>query len=345
MTLILIVGTITLVASFLCSLFEAALYAVTPSEIELLKRGGHRGARRLERLRTHVEEPIAAILSVNTIAHTVGAAWCGAMVANLHGDDAMALFAAVFTFLVLALTEIIPKSLGVRFAAKIGPRLAWLLQILTWIAWPIARPTRTAMRYLTGAQGSRGPSEEEVLVFSELAARHGQVRREEHTWVSNALTLDKVRARDVMTPRKVVERMPANLTVEEAIQRTKQWVHSRIPIYEPDDPDEVCGVILRREVFDAAVSDRPGLTLRELARELHTVPMTVKAHQLLRHFLSKRTHLVALIDEYGSFQGIVTLEDVIESLLGEEIVDEHDQIVDLQAHARNNARKSREADD
>jgi len=337
MTLILLVAGTTLAASFFCSLFEAALYAVTPSQVELLKQRRQKGALRLERLRADVEEPIAAILSVNTVAHTVGAAWCGAMVANAYGDEAMGWFAGIFTLLVLVLTEIIPKSLGVRYAPRVAPRLAWPLQFMTWLVWPLARPTRAAMRWLTGGAAPKGPSEEEVLVFARLAERHGRVRGEEHTWVRNALTLDQVRAQDLMTPWDVVESMPASRTVGEAVQQLDQWVHSRLPIRESDDPDSACGVIFRREIVDAAIAGQRDRQLREFGCPLQAVPERMKAHELLRWFLRQRRHLVAVRDEQGRIQGIVTLEDVLESLLGEEIVDEHDQIVDLQAHSRGRA--------
>lgn len=333
MDLILIVAIATLAASFFCSLFEAALYAITPSQIELLKQRRRAGAARLARLRRHVEEPIASILTVNTVAHTVGAAWCGAMVASEFGRGSVAMFAFVFTVAVLVLTEIVPKSLGVRFAAKIGPDLAWPLQIMTWLTWPIARPTRAAMRWLTG-KGEVGPSEEEVLVFAQLSARHGKLRGEEQAWVQNALMLDRVRARDLMTPRRVVEMLPASMTVDEAIARTARWVHSRVPLFDKDDPDRLLGIVYRREIFDSAVAGKGERTLREFAKPLESVPAVMPAHELLRLFLRRRRHLVAVVDEYGSCEGIVTLEDVLESLLGEEIVDEHDEIADMQAHAR-----------
>lgn len=334
MSSILAVALLTLATSFLCSLFEAALYAITPSQVELLKQGRRKGARRLERLREDIEEPIAAILTLNTIAHTVGAAWCGAMVAKLYGEGAVLWFATFFTIAVLVLTEIIPKSLGVRHAPTLAPRLAVPLQLMTWIAWPIARPTRAAMRLLSSGHKQKGPSEEEVLVFAQLASRHGQVRREEGTWVENALNLDRVRAKEIMTPRPVVESLPADMTIAQAMARAGRWVHSRIPLLDPKNSEVFDGMLHRREVFDAGVSGKGEQTLSTLRRELDTVPESMPAHQLLRLFLQRRRHMVAVVDEYGSYQGIVTLEDVLETLLGTEIVDEYDQIVDMQAHAR-----------
>lgn len=334
-TPILLVGALTLLASFFCSLFEAALYAITPSQLELLRKRGTRGANRLARLRADVEEPIAAILTINTVAHTVGAAWLGAMVAEQMGSRAVGIFAAVFTFLVLMLTEIIPKSLGVRFAQRLGPHIAWPLQVMIWSTWPIAKPAKAAMRLLMAKGPARGPTEDEVVVFSSLAAMYGEVRRDEHEWVRNALRLDRFTAGDLRTPRTVVETLPADLIVSEVIAHPERWVHSRVPLIENGDLDQVIGLVYRREVFDAALA-RPAepLRLRDLKHPIQFAPESMPAHRLLDLFIKERKHMVAVVDEYGGFEGVVTLEDVLECLLGAEIVDEHDEFEDMQEIAR-----------
>lgn len=337
-TLLYVVAISTLVASFLCSLFEAALYAITPSQVELIRREGRPGGERLARLREDIEEPIAAILTVNTVAHTVGAAWCGALVAEIYGSAAVGIFAAIFTVLVLAVTEIVPKSIGVRYARSIGPRVAFPIQIMIWLVWPIARPARAIMRRLTGEEESGGPSEEEVLVFSRLAASGGNVRAEEHEWVRNALELDRVRARDVLTPRTVVETRNSEETVGSAAADPVAWKHSRVPITEGTDRDKIVGVVFRREVFDAALAGQTERTMADLMHPVRFVPESLRGHELLRIFIRERRHIVLVADEYGGFEGIVTLEDVIESLLGEEIVDEHDEHADMQELARERAR-------
>lgn len=334
MGLIILIASLTLATSFLCSLFEAALYAVSPSQLELLKRKGVRGANRLARLRLDAEEAIAAILTVNTIAHTVGAAWCGALVAAEYGDDAFGWFAAIFTFLVLALTEIVPKSVGFRFATTMAPRIAWPLQIMTWLAWPIARPARFAMRALTGGEPQHGPSEEEILVFSRMAAKQGRVRNEEHEWIKNALRLDQTTAGSLRTPRPVVNMLPLHLSIREAVDQQMDLAHSRVPIVEEAGSDIVVGMVYRREMLEHVVRGKQDQPLAEILHPIRHVPEAMPGHSLMRVFLRDRKHMVAVVDEYGSFEGIVTLEDVLEALLGEEIVDEHDQVVDMQAHAR-----------
>lgn len=334
MTAILVIATITLAISFLCSLFEAALYAVNPSQIELMRKNQVRGAEKLATLRADVEEPIAAILTVNTIAHTIGSAWCGALVSAEFGSQAFGIFAAVFTFLVLAFTEIVPKSIGFRFATGLAPRIAWPLQWMTWLSYPIARPARFAMRKLTGGESEDGPSEDELVVFARMAAREGKVRREEHQWVRNALLLDQKSAADLRTPRPVVNTLTADLTVSQAVEQQLDQAHSRVPVMEEAGSDSVVGMVYRRELFEHALRNRPNVPITEIMKPIRHVPESMPGHALMRLFLRDRKHMVAVVDEYGSFEGIVTLEDVLEALLGEEIVDEHDIVVDMQAHAR-----------
>ncbi|MEM7517827.1 MAG: hemolysin family protein [Planctomycetota bacterium] len=340
MTLIVVVASLTLLSSFLCSLFEAALYSITPSQIGVLRAKGGAGAERLARMREDVEGPIAAILTVNTIAHTVGAAWCGALVGQHYGSGKVGLFAAIFTVLVLVLTEIIPKSLGVRYATTLGPKIVWPLQIMIWLVWPIVWMATKAMGLLSGG-AKHGPSEDEVVVVSGLAAKGGAMRKEEHRWVENALALDKVTAADLRTPRIVVETLDANQSVLELIEHAERWSHSRVPLTEGGNPDKIIGLVHRREVFDAALAGESAkaLILRDLMRPMKFVPESTKGHELLKFFLEERAHMVAVADEYGGFEGVVTLEDVLESLLGEEIVDEHDQFGDMQELARERSKK------
>ena len=340
LTPILIVAGLTLLASFLCSLFEAALYSLSPAKIQVMVQSGVKGATRLQQLRADVEEPIAAILTVNTIAHTVGSAWCGAMVGEAYGSGAVGIFAAIFTFLVLSVTEIVPKSLGVRFAPQLGTAVVWPIQVMIWSVWPVVKIAKWAMAKLTSAGGHHGPSEDEVVVVSGLAAQTGGVRAEEHLWVQNALRLDQVTAKDLRTPRTVVETLPADLEVGELVQHPDRFTHSRVPLTEGENRDQIVGQVFRREVFDSALAE-PGanLILRDLLRPIRFVPETMPAHELLRLFLRERVHMMAVADEYGGFEGVITLEDVLECMLGREIVDEHDEVADMQKLALERGRE------
>ena len=340
MTTILVVASLTLLASFLCSLFEAALYSITPSQVELLRRRGTKLATRLAALRDDVEEPIAAILTVNTIAHTVGSAWCGAMVGKEFGDASVGVFAAIFTFLVLSVTEIVPKSLGVRFANQLALPIVWPVQLMIWSVYPVVWVSKKAMRLLTGGGGHGGPTEEEVVMSAALAAREGAMRPEEHRWVQNALRLDTVTAGDLRTPRTVVDTLPADLTVGEVADVNEHWVHSRVPLTEGGDVDRLAGFVHRREVLGAALRGERDRTLRELCSPIQFVPEGMPANELLQLFIDQRFHMAAVVDEFGGFEGVVTLEDVLEQLLGTQIVDEHDRHTDLQELARRTGRTS-----
>ncbi len=337
---ILLVAGSTLVASFLCSLFEAVLYSITPSQVEVLKKSGSKGALKLAELRDDIEQPIAAILTVNTIAHTIGSAVCGALVAAEFPEhkNAVAIFAAVFTFLVLGLTEIIPKSMGVRYAKSMGPLVAMPIQWMVWLSYPIARPSKAIMKMLTGGKGHGGPSEEELVQLSELAKSAGGVRAEENRWVRNALSLDKSTAADLRTPRPVVTVLDADATIKDVTEKKEAWVHSRVPVADGGDADKIVGVVYRRDVFSGALHGKAATKLREIMQPLMFVPETMPAHELLAEFISGRKHMLAVADEYGGFEGVVTLEDVVEELLGEEIVDEFDEHEDMQEIAREKVR-------
>lgn len=339
MTAILVVAGTTLALSFLCSLFEAALYSITPAQIEVLKSNQVFGASRLARLRADIDEPIAAILTVDTIAQTAGSAWCGALVGLYYDQYWVGAFAGLFTFLVLFLSQILPKNLGVTFAREIAPWIAWPLQLVVWAAWPIVKVCGGLVGLFRLSPRPHSPTEDEIMMLSRLAVEGGRLRPQELRWVENALSLDEVKASELMTPRTVVYTLPADLPLSEVKHRSEHWIHSRLPLTEDRDPDHIVGMVLRREVFDALVKGKPNQKLRDLMHPIDFVPDTMRGHQLLDLFIIKKKHMVAVVDEYGGFEGVVTLEDVLECLLGSEIVDEYDRHADMQQLARQRAER------
>lgn len=338
MTAILVVAGVALVGSFVCSLLEAALYSLSPSQIESLRSQGAANMDRLAALRSRIDEPIAAILTVNTITHTVGSAVCGALVGAYYGEYWVGVFAGVFTLAILFVTEIFPKSVGVRYAPDLAPYIVWPIQGMIWAVWPLVQLCRWMMAAVaSGGDHDRAPTEHEIIVSSRLAAQRGEIRPQEVRWLENALRLDQIKAEDLMTPRTVVYRLPADLPLSQVQHRSQHWVHSRLPVTDDDDPDHVLGVVYRREVFDAIVLQKPARTLRDLMHKIDFVPASTRGHQLLDKFIVEKKHMVAVVDEYGAFLGVVTLEDVLECLLGSEIVDEHDRYADMQQVAREKA--------
>lgn len=338
MTWILVTASLTLLISFLCSVLEATLYSVTPAQLDVMQREKVLGARRFARYRERVEEPIAAILTVNTVANTFGSSLCGALVGDHFGSTAIGVFAAAFTLVVLVFSEILPKSIGVRYAPALVPFLAGPLQFLIWVSWPVARPARLLMSRMTGGTTIPGPSEEEVIALSQLAWRSGKLTAGELAWIENSLRLDLVSAYDLMTPRTVVQTLATDRRIGDLARETSTLRHSRFPVVADGDPDKVVGFVLRRDVVDAIASGQPSRTIGEITRTLQFVPDTMKGPALLQKLIKDKVHMVAVTDEYGGFEGIVTLEDVLEHLLGEEIVDEHDDHVDMQELARRRAR-------
>ena len=195
------------------------------------------------------------------------------------------------------------------------------------------------MGLMSGKRGHLAPTEEEVMIMSRMAAKEGHLRPQEQRWVENALRLDRVHAADLMTPRTVVQSLPAGTSLRELETFERPWVHSRLPLTEGDDRDKILGLVYRREVFEALVAGKKDLTLSELMRPIDFIPEAMPGHRLLDKFIQEKKHMCAVVDEYGGFEGVVTLEDVLECLIGTEIVDEHDDIVDLQEFARERARR------
>jgi CBS domain containing-hemolysin-like protein len=337
METILIIVAISLTGSFLCSLFEASLYSITPTRTEALRRKGMWGGARLAKLRHGVEEPIAAILTVNTIANTMGAIWAGALVGEIYGHTWVTWFAIAFTISVLFFTEIVPKTIGVVHASTLGPLVAWPIQAMIWLVWPLAKLSVKLTRRLSRGKKPAGPTEDEILVMSDLALQAGKLLPEEQVWIHSALRLDQVTVHELMTPRTVVEWLKADLRLGELRSRT--LLHSRLPLVEGDDLLQVVGLVHRRDIFDALVRGDDDRRLRDFLRPVHFVPETTPANQLLRQFLARREHLAVVVDEHGDIRGLVTLEDVLEHLLGQEIVDEYDQHPDMQEAARRKARR------
>lgn len=321
--------------SFFCSLAEASLYSVPWSRIEHLRKEGKAAGTILYALRHDVDRPIAAILSLNTVANTAGAAVAGAAAAEVFGHDRLALFTAAFTVVILVFSEIAPKSLGVMYSRSMAPMLARPLAFLVVLMTPLIWVLNLLPRFLHRNR-KKGPAltEEDIRAIVSLTRKSGVLKPYEERAISNILSLDLKRAEDIMTPRTVVFSLPAASTVAEARACPEFWRHGRIPVYEGDDPEDVVGIVYRRDVLDALAQDRDGQAMAEIMQPARFVLETLTLDRLLIKFLGSRTHLYVVLDEYGGVSGVVTLEDVLEEILGKEIVDETDVVADMRALAR-----------
>ncbi len=333
MTLFVVSVAVVLLVSAACSLSEAALYSVRMPYIRQLAATGHRSGLILERFKRNMERPITAILIVNTAANTAGAAVAGAQARLIFGEAALFWFSALFTLSVLFFSEIMPKIAGVTYRRPVAKAVSLPLDLAIRALHPLVWLSRQAARMLRADEKEAQASEEEVYQIAALSAEEGSILPVEAELIKNVLRLNEVKARDIMTPRTVVFQLAAELTVGD-VAGSIAVAHSRIPVHAGDDPEKLAGWVLRNDILARLAEGELDVTLSELAKPLRFVPDAAPGHRLLNEFLKRRSHILAVVDEYGGMSGIVTLEDVLESLLGEEIVDETDAIVDLQVEAR-----------
>ncbi|MEJ5242734.1 MAG: hemolysin family protein [Desulfomicrobiaceae bacterium] len=335
--MVTLVITVVLVAgvSALCSLAEAALYAVPWSYIEGLRHQKRSAGEVLYRLRTHIDRPITAILTLNTVANTAGAAVAGAVAGEVLGEQWLWAFSTGFTLLILLLSEVVPKTIGVTHCRATATMLAPLVAGLTVLLRPWIFLVQGVVRWIQGGS-HHGPlaTEEDLVAMIHLSRQAGVIRPYEESSLRNILALDRKTVADIMTPRLVIFSLPVDLTVDEAWRKGAPWPHSRVPVYAGSDPEDIVGLVYRREVLQALAEDKHHMPLVNLVRPVEFVPEGMHLDRLLVRFLESRTHLMVVLDEYGGVSGVVSLEDVLEEILGKEIVDETDQVADMQELAR-----------
>jgi CBS domain containing-hemolysin-like protein len=338
MTLLIVSVLCVLIVSALCSVTEAALYAVRPSYVRSLSESGSSAGRLLDRMKLNMERPISAILIINTVANTAGAALAGAQAEEVLGPKFILWFSAVFTLAVLFLSEIIPKILGVAYSDRIAVVIAMPLAIAVNALFPLVWVIHKLADKVKPAGPVFAAPEEEVGQMARMSAEEGSILPIEAELVQQVLKLNDVTAAEIMTPRSVVRRFPCNTTLrklsEEMAAGRIRWTNARLPVTDAENDDVWNGIVLRRDVLAHLARDEFDRTLGSLAKPLHLVQTTTPGHELLKAFLSKRSHLFGVADEAGAIVGIVTLEDIMESLIGEEIVDEVDIVVDMQELAR-----------
>jgi CBS domain containing-hemolysin-like protein len=325
---------LSICTSFLCSICEAVLYSITSSQVEMLKKSGHSSANILQNLRTDIDEPITALLTLNTIANTVGAAIIGVAAAKLYGDQTIIWFSFAFTLSILFLSEIIPKTLGVTFAFRLAPFLAVPLYWMVVFLKPIVWACRMVTKLLPQSNNEGNYSAEELQTIAALSLKSGEIEADQERVITNILELQSKIVRQVMTPRTVTFSLNEHLTVEEAMKMVAELSsHSRVPVYDTE-PDNVTGIIMRKDVLLAAAEKKSQLTLSKLMHPVHFVPETAPLNRILIDFFDRRQHLFVVVDEYGAMTGIISMEDILEEIVGREIVDESDKTRDMRELAR-----------
>jgi len=332
-TLIISVS-LAIVVSSLCSICEAVLYSLTTSQVEMLKRSDIKAGTILHSLRRDIDEPITAILTLNTIANTVGAAVAGAAAANLFGDNNVYFFSGAFTLAILFLSEIIPKTVGVSFAYRLAPIIAYPLQWMVLTLKPIVMVCRYITRLIPQGKQEGTISAEELQTIAALSRESGHLEEAQEKVISNIIELKQKTIRQIMTPRTVTFSLNEQITVKEAMDQIHVLAsHSRVPIYR-DDPDNVTGMIMRKDVLLSAANQQFDQPLYRLKKDVHFVPESMPLNLVLIDFFEQRQHLFVVVDEYGSVTGVISMEDVLEEIVGEEIIDESDRTKDMRELAR-----------
>jgi len=335
MELLIFYVLLALGVSFLCSVLEAVLLSVTPGFIQQELSAGKKYAKHLSQMKAKVDDPLSAILTLNTIAHTMGAAGAGAQWKAEYGDTGEAIFAGVLTILILILSEIIPKTLGAKFWKSLASPTTSILRVLVWALtvplWILRLLTKLIGGHGSGHQVSRS----ELAAMVEISSKTGEFEDEETNILKNLFLFKETKVRDIMTPRTVVYAMKQNTDVDAFLIEAMQKPFSRIPVYDTDR-DSMTGFVLKRDLMAAKLKDEhKGKTLVDYLRPIKAAISSDSIYDTFKMMTQEDQHLMLVVDEFGGMDGIVTMEDVVETLLGLEIIDEADNNPDMQVLARN----------
>ena len=329
--------------SFLCSVLEAVLLSTPMTFVSMLESEGRTGASLLKKYKQDIDKPISAILTLNTIAHTVGAAGVGAQSQEIWGDEFFALTSAVLTFLILVLSEIIPKTIGASYWRQLAIPAARIIHTLVFISYPIVLLSEFITHFFSSNHQPMTVSREEVSAMVNVGAEEGVLATKENRMIQNLLKLDDIKARDIMTPSSVVEMAEESMTLREFYRHDAYSTYSRIPVYNEENDDFIKGYVLRHTILEKLSEDKFELRLTDIVRPVLTFQENEPVSKIWEKLLAKKEHISVIIDEYGCFRGIVTMEDVIETMLGTEIVDEKDTVTDMQELAREKWQEQQEA--
>ena len=317
----------------LSNISEAALYSLSAGHVEILAKSGRRSGQILKELKADINKPITVILTLNTIANTMGAAIAGAAAAGLFGKQYLGLFSVIFTFTILVFSEIIPKTIGVSYCKELGPWIAHPLMVLVKILYPLVWLSNRLAKLIEKKGQQSYVTAKEIQAIATMSKKSGEISRQEEKIIVNILELKHKTVRKAMTPRTVIFSLSAHLTVGEAATHPDWSFHSRVPVYDKDQGD-IVGVVLRKNVLLMVAEGKTTLTLADLMETPHFVPESVPLPNILLEFIEHRQHLFVVVDEYGGVTGIISMEDIIEEIMGEEIMDESDKTQDMRALAR-----------
>ncbi|ASU23301.1 hemolysin [Vibrio qinghaiensis] len=328
MFLLTVYITVAIGVSFICSVLEAVLLSITPSYLAQLRQSAHPSADKLSKLKANIDRPLASILTLNTIAHTIGAASAGAQAAVVFGSEWLGVFSAVLTLGILVLSEIVPKTIGATYWRQLAPASAVVLRWMVWALTPFVWFSEQITKRL--ARHHEAPKmRDELSAMAMLANESGEFADGESKMLNNLLAIQHVPATQVMTPRPVLFRASAQLTIDEFLVQHRDTPFSR-PLIYGDSKEDIIGFVHRLELFRLQQKGQGSQRLEEVMRPLHALLNKMSLLKAFEQMMQKRLQLALIVDEYGTVQGILTLEDIFEYLLGEEIIDEADKTTDMQ---------------
>ncbi len=344
MSMLLFYLFLALGISFLCSILEAVLLSVNFSFIYLKEQEGNQAATTLKNLKNKIDRPLAAILTLNTIAHTVGAAGVGAEATNVFGAAYFGIISAVLTILILVFSEIIPKTIGARFWRELSLPSARIIQVLIVIAYPLVLLTEFITRAISKNKPEQSVSREEVAMLASLGLDEGIFKETESRIIINLIRLRDIKVKDIMTPRTVMLAAPETMTLANFFGQESFFQFSRIPIYQ-ESIDKITGYVLKQDVMEKLAAGATEDLLESHKREIVVCYENVTVPVLFEKLLFKKEHIALIINEYGGTEGLVTMEDVLETILGLEITDEKDIQTDMQQLARDRwAKRTKDMD-
>jgi CBS domain containing-hemolysin-like protein len=348
--MLLLFFAMSILFSFLCSIWEAVLLSITPSFVEVTYNQGTKTGQLLKSFKEDIDRPLSAILTLNTIAHTVGAIGVGSQAGKIYGDQNMVLagfelpfsveafVGAAMTLAILILSEIIPKTLGANNWKRLSGFTVNSLNFVIYALYPLVWLSQFITKSMKKDKDKSVLSRADFSAMAEIGEKEGIFRSNESRIIHNLLRLNTIRTKDVMTPRTVVKAANQERTIQEFYDKNEKLQFSRIPVFA-ESKDHINGFVLKDEILSSIIKDNGEAPLRDIMREILIINEQVPLPDLFNQLMEKREHIALVVDEFGGMAGIVTMEDVIETLLGIEIVDEQDNIEDMQLLARKNWEK------
>ena len=333
MLLLLAYLFLALFVSFLCSIMESVLLSANRSFLIVKAESGELWANSFLNYKNEIDKPLSAILSLNTVAHTIGAAGVGAQAVKVFGEAYFGVVSAVLTILILVVTEIIPKTLGARYWKSFAKGSNYILRGMIVITYPLVILSSVITKALSSRKNENTTSREEIAALASIANNEGLFTEKENKIIQNILKLRNIEVENIMTPRVVVSVEDEDTTLKSFLNTKKDKIFSRIPVYSGHE-DNFTGYVFRQQLLEKLAEDKHHLKLKELKRDIVVVSGTEPLFSLWETLLQKREHIALVVGEYGGMDGIVTMEDIIEAILGLEIMDEKDFATDMQKYAK-----------